>query len=1116
MKKVTLLITALLMTMGLVQAQDVYFCGNGNGTGKIWKNNTLMYTISDTLSVSPQTLQVTSDGTAYCAGYVQDSLYSQGHIWRNDSIVFSAGDNSIINSLIVNGEDWTAAGYNQNGWNLSQGVVWHNGEVLHTYSDSLVPNNLYAMCIDTVTGDIYSGGDTDSLGPAIVWKNDMMFWEADLTSTVCCLYHDGTNLYAGGYYYLEGLLMATLWENGEILYSFGDSLTSMFQAITIFDGDIYTSGYADDSVFVWKNGEVLYAHPFEEYGDINALYVNEYGVYYGGNIDNTGMVWKDGEILYQPEGCTSIMGLVVLPPETPQPGPEPKLLPWFDGFEADSSWADWTILDFDGNTAIGWERNDNEAATDDYSARHLAFDNIQEGWLITPPLYLHPYSDSAWMSFKTMEVNPNNYTNSQLMISTSGTEITDFTEIWSQDNPSNTWDSIHIDLTAYQGDTIYLAFKYSGHHGHDWYIDDINVEEALTLFTINVEADSTGWGTTTGSGSYPYGETVTIEAIPNTGHTFLTWSDGNLNNPRTILVTQDSTFIAHFGTLQYTIEVVSDHPDWGTVTGSGTYYYGDTIQISATPNTGFAFDGWDDGITDNPRTVIVAQDSLFTAMFSTLQHTVTVVSDHPSWGSVSGGGTYYYGDTIQISATAFLGFQFNGWDDGNNDNPREVIVEEDITFTAHFGIQQCLIKTEVTPEGAGTVNGGGTYDYGTTIHLTAHSNTGYVYSMWNDGVMDNPRSVFVDGNATYTAVFTPLQYEITTECSPVEGGTVSGAGIYDYCSTAVLTATPNNNYIFLCWSDGIVSNPRNVTVTGNANYKALFQLSGTSQYTITVLANDPELGTVTGNGTYPKDTIIEISATPNTGAYFSGWDDGNTDNPRSVTVTQDMTFTAIFTEMQMFTITVRPEFPLLGSTYGGGTYPANTVINIGATPNSNFYFSGWQDGNMDNPRSITVTEDAEYIASFSQEPVQTYTVTVYHDENQGFILGAGRYTAGATASIAAIAADGFVFKKWNDDTTDNPKVVVVDHDIFLAAFFESNDVAESEFDHLHLYPNPANDKIHIEGFEGEHEILIYNTTGALVKSATISEGQEIGIGDLPAGLYLVRIDQLRAFRFIKK
>ena len=1091
------------MAMGMAQAQDVYFCGNGNNIGKIWKNDTLIYSISDTAMVMLTDMKVANDSTIYSAGYNYSNF--RGHVWLNDSVLFMTDTPTFIERMMLNDNGWTAVGENK---------VWQNGEILYEYSiDSNTVCNLNALALDDLTGDIYAGGSIVTPGVyACVWKNDTILWQCAGWSEINDLYFDGDNLYAAGFVYGAESIDGVVWQNDSIIFQIeGGDITE----ITAYNGSLYWAGVSvsDNMAYIWQDGEVLYSHAD---ANITALYVNEYGVFYAGIDDDIATVWKDGEVLYEPEDCESITAIAVLPTETPQPGPEPKLLPWFDGFESDSTWADWTILDFDGNTAIGWERNDDEAATDDYSARHLAFDNIQEGWLITPPLYLHPYSDSAWMSFKTMEVNPNNYTSSQLMISTTGTELSDFTEIWSQENPSNTWDSIHIDLTEYQGDTIYLAFKYSGHHGHDWYLDDINVEEALTLFTITVEPDSTGWGTTTGSGSYPYGETVTIEAIPNTGHTFLTWSDGNMNNPRTIVVTQDSTFIAHFGTLQYTIEVVADHPEWGTVTGGGTYYYGDTIQISATPNTGFAFDGWDDGITDNPRTVIVAQDSLFTAMFSTLQHTITVVSDHPAWGSVAGGGTYYYGDTIQISATANLGFQFNGWDDGNNDNPREVIVEEDITFTAHFGIQQCLIKTEVTPDGAGSVNGGGTYDYGTTIHLTAHSNTGYVYSMWDDGVMDNPRSVFVEGNATYTAVFTPLQYEITTECDPVEGGSVTGAGTYDYGSTAVLTATPNNNYIFLCWSDGIASNPRNVTVTGNANYKALFHLNGTPQYTINVLANDPELGTVTGSGTYPEGTTIDISATPNTGAYFTGWDDGNTDNPRSVTVTQDMTFTAIFTEVQTFTITVRPEYPLLGSTYGSGTYPVNTVINIGATPNPNFYFSGWQDGNMDNPRSITVTEDAEYIASFSQEPVQTYTVTVYYDENQGFILGAGSYMAGATASIAAIAADGFVFKKWNDDTTDNPKVVVVDHDIFLAAFFESNDVTESGFDHLRLYPNPANDKIHIEGFEGEHEIFIYNTIGSLVKTATITDSQEIGIGDLPAGLYLVRIDQLRAFRFIKK
>ncbi len=1047
MKKAFTLFIALFFAIGWASAQDVYFCGNGNGTGKIWKNDTLVYSISDSLPVNPQALRVTSDGTVYCAGNVQDSAYSQGHIWLNGNNVFSAGDNSIINSLIVNGDGWTAGGYNQNGWNLSQGIVWHNGEILHTYSDSLVPNNIYAMCIDTVTGDIYSGGDTDSLGMAIVWKNESVFWEADLTSTACCLYHYGTNLYVGGYYYLEGLLMATLWENGEILYSFGDSLTSMFQAVTVYDGDIYTSGYSEDSVFVWKNGEVLYAHPFEEYGDIYDLCVNEYGVYYAGRIDNSGLVWKDGEILYQPEDCDAITSLVVLPAETPQPQVEPLALPWFDGFEVDSTWADWTVLDFDGNTEIAWERSDDEAAAGDFSARHLGFDNIQEGWLITPPLYLNFYCDSTWMSFKTKEINPSNYTSSSLLISTIGTQLSDFTEIWSQDNPSDTWDSIYIDLSAYQGDTIYLAFKYTGHHGHDWYIDDVNVEEALTMYDITVESNNPEWGTVSGSGSYPHGTTIQIEAQPNIGHEFLCWNDGIASNPRDIVVVQDSTFVALFAISQYTIEVVSDNPMMGTVTG---------------------------------------------------------------------GGTYYYGDTIMIEATAYNGFEFLGWTDGNTDNPRTVIVMENMTFTAHFGLQQCLIKTQVTPEGAGTVDGGGIYDYGSTIQLLVHNNTGYRFQMWDDGNLTNPRTIFVEGDATYTAVFEPLPYEITTECDPVEGGTVSGAGTYYYGTTATLTATPNENYMFLCWSDGIASNPRTVTVTGNANYKALFHFNGTTEYTITVTANNPLLGTVTGGGIYPQGSIAEISATPYEGSVFTGWDDGNTDNPRSIEVTQNMEFMAMFTKTETYTITVRPENPLLGSTYGSGEYTLNQVINIGAIPTSGFYFTGWQDGNVDNPRTITVTGDAEYIASFSQEPVLTHTITVLYDESQGFILGAGTYIAGSIATIAAIPADGFVFVKWSDETTDNPKEVIVDEDIVLAAFFEFTSVDENGMETVSLYPNPAKDKLFLEGLEEECEISIYNAMGMKVKTTKLQGDAEINISELPAGLYLVHLGNRHTLKFIKE
>ena len=147
--------------------------------------------------------------------------------------------------------------------------------------------------------------------------------------------------------------------------------------------------------------------------------------------------------------------------------------------------------------------------------------------------------------------------------------------------------------------------------------------------------------------------------------------------------------------------------------------------------------------------------------------------------------------------------------------------------------------------------------------------------------------------------------------------------------------------------------------------------------------------------------------------------------------------------------------------------------------------------------------------------MQTYTVSVLYDEAQGFILGTGTYAEGSIATIAAIPADGFCFKRWDDGTTDNPKEILVDHDIVLAAFFEFTSVDENGFETISLYPNPANDKIHIEGLEGEHEVQIYNAFGRLVLTTDRDGAGEINIEKLNAGIYFIRING-HAVRFIKE
>ena len=70
--------------------------------------------------------------------------------------------------------------------------------------------------------------------------------------------------------------------------------------------------------------------------------------------------------------------------------------------------------------------------------------------------------------------------------------------------------------------------------------------------------------------------------------------------------------------------------------------------------------------------------------------------------------------------------------------------------------------------------------------------------------------------------------------------------------------------------------------------------SCTKNWTVTVKANNDAWGTVTGGGTYADQVTATIAATPAQGYQFVKWDDGVKENPRTITVTANVTYTAIF------------------------------------------------------------------------------------------------------------------------------------------------------------------------------------------------------------------------------
>ena len=138
----------------------------------------------------------------------------------------------------------------------------------------------------------------------------------------------------------------------------------------------------------------------------------------------------------------------------------------------------------------------------------------------------------------------------------------------------------------------------------------------LDTFQIIGTSHNESQGTVEGSGEYIKNSRVELTAIPTEGYKFVMWNDSVTDNPRVFYAEQDTAFTAFFAPAeQYVVNVESSDLLQGTVSGGGTYYENTSVEIVAQPNEGYKFTMWNDSVTDNPRTIVVTQDTLFTAYF---------------------------------------------------------------------------------------------------------------------------------------------------------------------------------------------------------------------------------------------------------------------------------------------------------------------------------------------------------------------------------------------------------------------------------------------------------------------------------------------------------------------
>ncbi len=590
-----------------------------------------------------------------------------------------------------------------------------------------------------------------------------------------------------------------------------------------------------------------------------------------------------------------------------------------------------------------------------------------------------------------------------------------------------------------------MVCEYTGAPGFEHYNDSTAEGNPAnqtigTYFTVGTTSNPTAGGTTTGSGSYISGSQATVTATPNTGYSFINWTENSnvvsTSVGYTFVVTANSNVVANFTPQQYIISISSAPVAGGTTSGGGSYNFGSTTTVTATANSTWTFLNWTENVNVVSTTsaysfTVTANRALVANFTQDPTFLVTTASEPVSGGTTSGGGNYYSGQPATVTATANTGYNFTTW----TENGTVVSVAANYTFTisgarnlvANFTMQQFNITTSSNPPTAGTTSGDGTFNYGTQTMVTAIPNSNWNFLSWTeDGVIVSispAYTFYVYSDRALVANFASApSYQITTVSSPVAGGETSGGGSFYIGQLATVTATANIGYDFSNWTENgtIVSTEANYSFTV-AGARYLVANFTAQQFDVTTAANPAAGGIASGGGTYAFGDQVTIVATANSNWTFLNWTENGTIVSTSAEYTfivaGDQDFTANFTQLPAYQVTTSSSPADGGITSGGGNYIAGQMATVTAISNTGYSFTDWtENGNVvstDSVYSFAVTANTTLVANF--DPADFMVSATAIPAGSGSISGGGIYSYGSTATLTASSGKSWEFYEWTEN-----------------------------------------------------------------------------------------------------
>lgn len=280
--------------------------------------------------------------------------------------------------------------------------------------------------------------------------------------------------------------------------------------------------------------------------------------------------------------------------------------------------------------------------------------------------------------------------------------------------------------------------------------------------------------------------------------------------------------------------------------GSHTYTEGKEPKVVATPNSGYAFDGWTGdtgGVDASSKTIYPTMDS-----------------DRTIKANFVGGGD---GDTYTLS-------------------------------------------TSVEGQGSISVDPEGPYDEGALVTVEANPSSGWEFDHWEDALSgaSKNQTITMDSSKSVTAVFSPKDgdggpYTLSTSVVEGEGSISVSPDKLEYSSgdEVELTAGADSGYVFKEWSGDVSasSNPLTVEMTSDKTVEAHFKRK--EEVTLTMKVSPPGAGyinmTQSEEVSVEKGTEVTIQAHSYSGWKFVKWTGDVSGTSKSITITMNSDRTAI-------------------------------------------------------------------------------------------------------------------------------------------------------------------------------------------------------------------------------